>query len=313
MLQIFSTTLPIFILMAVGFLAVYSKLLSKDALTGIGKYVLYFAMPALIFETLSKSNFADIIDPYFLSAYGVGSLACFILFFLFFRVVFRDSVTISGLKGFGSAMSNNIYIGYPMLIFVMDEPPIAAFAMALVIENFLIFPLALIVMDFGVGSKLQQNPIGLLKGIGERLIKNPILLAIFAGSLVSSNNIELPSFISRIVEWLAQSSPAAALFFVGGMLVGTSLKGSNRSIAAVSIGKLFVHPFLVAICILLLPDFNYQLQTAAILLAVSPMVAFFPIIGSQYDQGPLSANIMLITTMFSFVTIPIILWIISLQ
>lgn len=313
MFQIISATLPIFILMAIGFLAVYSKLLSKDALIGIGRFVLYFAMPALIFETLSKSNLVNIVDPYFLAAFGAGSLACFILLFLFFKVVFENSVTTSGLKGFGSAMSNNIYIGYPMLIFIMDEPPIAAFAMALLIENFLIFPMALIVMDIGAGSSSQQKTFGLMRGIGERLVKNPVLLAIFAGSLVSTIDVELPSFISRIIEWLAQASPAAALFFVGGMLVGTTIKGSIRSIAAVSVGKLFIHPLLVAVCVILLPDFDPQLQIAAILLAISPMVAFFPIIGSQYRQGPLSASIMLVTTIFSFVTIPTILWIISLR
>lgn len=313
MLQILSTTLPIFILMAIGYGAVRSQLLSKDLLAGVGKFVLYFAVPSLIFKNLSESRLQEIVDPYFLSAYGLGSLACFILLFLFFRLVFNNSMTESSLKGFGSALPNSIFIGYPLLLQAFDEPPIAAFTMVLLIENLLIFPLALIMMDIGAAKNSRQNMAELFKNIAIRLAKNPVLIAILAGAAASIVDFELPSIAAKVVSMLAQASPAAALFFVGGLLVGTTIKGSVRSITAVTIGKLIIHPLLVAGCILLLPDFDPRLQLTAVLLAASPMLAIFPIIGAQYGHGPISASIMLVTTVSSFVTISAALWLISLQ
>lgn len=313
MLQILSTTLPIFILMAIGYGAVRSEILPKDLLMGVGKFVLYFAVPSLIFQNLSEAKLQDIVDPLFLSAYGLGSLACFILFFTFFRLVFKNSITESGLKGFGSALPNSIFVGYPLLLQAFDDPPIAAFTMALLIENLLIFPLALIIMDVGASTNSRQNMAELLKNIAMRLIKNPILISILAGIGASIGGFELPSIAAKVISMLAQASPAVALFFVGGLLVGTTIKGSVRSITAVTIGKLIIHPLLVAGCILLLPDFDPRLQLTAVLLAASPMLAIFPIIGAQYGHGQVSASILMVTTVSSFITISVALWIISMQ
>ena len=311
MLQIFSSTLPLFILMVIGYGAVRSNLLSKDMLMGIGRFVLYFAVPSLIFKTLSETHLQDIIDPYFLAAYGIGSLACYLLLFLFFKLVFKNSLTESSLKGFGSSLPNSIFIGYPLLLQVLDQPPIGAFAMALLVENILIFPLALIIMDIGSSLDSEKGFAAALKNVVTQLAKNPILLAIIAGILASTTGFQLPEVADKIVTMMAQASAATSLFFVGGLLVGTTIKGSTRSIAAVSIGKLIIHPLLVAICVLLLPDFDPQLQMTAVLLATSPMLAIFPIIGAKYGHGQISASIMLVTTVASFVTISATLLFIS--
>lgn len=306
MLQILSTTLPIFGLIAIGFAAVRSNLVPREFLAGIGRFVLYFAMPALIFKNLSQTRFQDNVEPHFLTAYGVGSVLCFIILFLFFRLVRKNDVTESGLKGFGAALPNSIFIGYPVLVQALDSSAQLAFTMALLIENLVIFPLALIVMD--AGSADRQSKAKLLQGIVLQLVKNPILIAIFSGFVMSMINTELPAPVEKIITMLAQASPAAALFFIGGILVGTTVKGSMTSIISVGIGKLILHPILVASCIFLLPDFDPQLQKAAILLAASPMLAIFPIIGARYGHGALSASMLLITTVSSFVTISTVLW-----
>ncbi|MFK5978096.1 MAG: AEC family transporter [Rhizobiaceae bacterium] len=183
--------------------------------------------------------------------------------------------------------------------------------MALLVEIILIFPLALIIMDIGASVNSQNSFAGLLREIIAQLVKNPILLAIIAGLLASTTDFQLPEVAGEIVNMMAQASAATSLFFVGGLLVGTTIKGSIRSIAAVSISKLIVHPIMVGICILLLPDFNPQLQVTAVLLATSPMLAIFPIIGAQYGYGQISASITLVTTVASFVSISVILLFIS--
>lgn len=253
----------------------------------------------------------DIVDPYFLAAYGVGSLACFLLLFLFFKLAFKNSITESGIKGLGSSLPNSIFIGYPLLLQVLDQPPIGAFAMASLVENIMIFPLALIVMDIGASVNSQKSFTDMLKEIVTQLAKNPILIAIIAGSLASTTGFQLPEFADKIVTMMAKASAAASLFFVGGLLVGTTIKCITRSIAAISIGKLIIHPMLVAICVLKLPDFDPLLQMTAVLLATSPMLAIFPIIGTKYGHGQISASIILETTIASLVTISAIFLFIS--
>lgn len=309
---ILSTTFPIYALILIGYSATRTNLFPKEFLTGIGRFVLYFAMPAIIFKTISGTNIKESIDPYFISAYGIGSLLSFILMFTFFKIFFKNKITESGLKGLGSAMPNSIYVGFPLLIQAMDSPPFTAFAMALLVENIIIFPLALIVMDIGANKGSEKSILHTLSKVVSSLVKNPILIALTAGLIASLAELTLPGPVDKVVTLLAQASTAVALFFIGGLLVGTSIRGSVRSIAAVSIGKLIIHPALVAGCIFLMPDFDPELKTAAILLAASPMFAIYPIIGARYNYGAISASILLVTTTASFATISVILWILTL-
>ena len=102
-------------------------------------------------------------------------------------------------------------------------------------------------------------------------------------------------------------SPAAALFFVGGVLVGIDVKGRLGAIGAVAIGKLVLNSLLVAGFIFLLPDFDRQLQVSAIIIAAAPMLAIYPIIGSRCGMEQESASKLLVATVASFVTISVIL------
>ena len=49
MLAIVSITTPIFLLIALGYLAVRWRILPYEAIPGLGRFVLYFAMPGLFY------------------------------------------------------------------------------------------------------------------------------------------------------------------------------------------------------------------------------------------------------------------------
>ena len=76
-----------------------------------------------------------------------------------------------------------------------------------------------------------------------------------------------------------RASPAAALFYVGGILVGAPLKGRLTSMSVVSIAKLVIHPLLVAFIVWQMPGLSTELRIAAVIFASSPMLAIYPIIG----------------------------------
>ena len=301
---------PIFALIAVGYIAVRSGLVPKAAAAGVGQFVLYFTVPALIFRALSDVRFDQVLDPFFLIAYSAGCVGTFFVSFLVFKTVFRKPVTESGLNAFGSSFPNSIFIGFPILLHLFDGVPAQAFTMALLVENFLLFPIAMIVMDIGSGAAGQGGLRDTLKAIGERLVKNPILIAIIAGVMASAVEVELPPLLVKVIDMLASASPAAALFFIGGVLVGIDLKGRLPVIGAVTFAKLVINPLLVAACIWLLPPFQRELQVAAIVIASAPMLAIFPIIGGKYGLEQESASTLLSATAVSFVTISVVLWLV---
>ena len=79
MLNTLSITLPVFGVIAIGYVATRFKVTSPADIRTLGLFVLKFALPALVFTLLSQRHFAEIWNPVYLAAYGFASLAVFTL------------------------------------------------------------------------------------------------------------------------------------------------------------------------------------------------------------------------------------------
>lgn len=306
MLSVLSITAPIFILIGLGYLAVKSGILPSAAAPGMGRFVLYFSLPALIFGTLSRMEFSEIIEPSYLLVYATASLLALLIGVTLHRKLVGNTLPLSGVKGMGMAVSNSAFIGYPVLLQVFGEPPAQAFAMSLMVENLLIIPLALIIIESGgrddATSRRQH-----FAAVFARVLKNPLVLAIGAGMLVSLLQLPIPQVIDKTLSMLAQASAAVALFSIGGVLVGTSIRGNVSAIPAVVAGKLLLHPLLVFLLLMLVPGMDPDLRLSMLLLASMPMFSVFPIIAGNYGFGQTSASILIITTLMSFFTLTLMI------
>jgi predicted permease len=306
-LEIFATTAPIFCLIILGYVAVKTRLMPTDALPGLGRFVMYFTLPALIFDTLVHMDFADVIEPRFLLAYGIGSLLSFSIGLLIAKKLLNNNLTGSGIKALGMSMSNSAFFGLPVLILVFDDPPTVAFTMALIIENMLLFPVALMTIEYANGKGENQSLLQIWKSVIKRVTRNPLIIAIVAGFIGSALQIRFPAPVNESLHMLSAASATTALFVIGGSLVGSTIKGNMVEISTVIVGKLLMHPLCVALAVLCIPGLSPELRLAAILLAAMPMMSIYPIIGGNYGYRSICASILMGATMVSFISIAAIL------
>lgn len=312
MLTVLSTISPIFILIALGYGAVRSGLIPGEMIPALGRLVLYFTLPALIFSTLIRINFTEVLEPAFLLAYGLGSVLVFIVGIVLNTFLIKRQNITAGIKALGMALPNSAFMGYPVLLQVMGEAPTIAFSMALMVENIIMFPLAMTVIERREGRKGNNTHLfGVWKNVLIRVLKNPIILAILAGVSASMLALELPQVIDRSLHMLSQASVTVALFYIGGSLVGAPVRGNIEEMGLVMLGKLIVHPLLVLILVWVLPDFDHKLQLSAVLLAAMPMMTMYPVIGANYGYRDFCAGTLMATTAVSFLSISIILMTIS--
>ena len=75
-MNILAITVPIYIVMGIGYFAGRAGLFSAPDMRVLGKFVVKFALPALLFTALSQRPIADIVNGSYLAAYAVGSLRC---------------------------------------------------------------------------------------------------------------------------------------------------------------------------------------------------------------------------------------------
>jgi len=301
----FHITAPLFAIIAIGYAAVRFNVVPKAMVPGIGRFVLYIALPALIFRALMNAPINEVINISFMTAYAGGALTTFILALIIFKAIMDKPLTASGVGALGSSFSNVIFIGFPVAVQVFGSVPAAAFTMALLIDNFFMLPLSLIVMEAGTGKASATNMVGTLRKIAASLIKNPLIIAIIAGLCFSALDWQLPKTAVRVIDMLADSSGGVGLFYAGGVLVGATLKGRLPTMATVTLLKLMVCPVVVAILVSVLPPMDRELGIAVVIFASAPMFAIYPVIASKYGMEQECASTLLAATGVSFVTMSV--------
>lgn len=304
MLHILAITGPIFVLIGLGFAAAMSGLLSRPQLQGIGSFVVTFALPALLVNSVAGRPLHDVIHGPFLLAYGLGSLAAFAIGYVLYRRRYRESRDVASVCGLGMSASNTGFMGYPIALAALGAPATAAVALVMMVEILLMTPLTLALAE----SAGQQGRLRtVLAGIARRLLRNPLIIAMVAGLALSALQVELPGVFSRTLEMLASAAAPTALFVIGGSLYGLQARGLIADVGRISAGKLIAHPLMVAIAMLLAPPMDPAMRSAGILLASSPMFSIYPLLGQRYGmQGRCSAAL-LMATIASFFTISVVL------
>lgn len=308
MLDILAITGPIYLCIALGYLATRGGLFDRADMRVFGKFVINLALPALLFNALSQRSVGEIFNGPYLAAYALGSLILLSAAVLWYRKVGREGMGRSAIMAMGMSCPNSGYVGYPVLLLTLDAP-VAGVALALnmVVENLLIIPvlLALADMERHDAGHWRQLVLQTLQG----LVRNPLIIAIVAGFGVSALGIPMPSPVSRTVTLFAQASSALSLFVIGGSLVGLQLQGVRNAVAQIGIGKLVLHPLcLLAVMTWLVPIGDPQLKVALLLTGAMPMMGIYAILAQRQGHEGLASAALLVATMASFFTLSGLLW-----
>jgi malonate transporter and related proteins len=301
MLNILTITGPIYLIIAAGFLSVRFGLFTKPDVRVMGRFVIDFCLPALLFQALSQRSLAEVLHGVFLIAYAGASLAMLLGALAWSRLAQRKPMSLAALHGLGVSASNSGFIGYPIAMQLLGPPAAVALALCMTVENLLILPLALALAD--TGEPGRSNVYRALGHAGRGLLKNPMIVAIMLGVGFAMLEWKLPAALAKTVQLVATASSPVALFVIGGSLVGLKLGGVWADVSGVAIGKLVLHPLAVWALLALLPPIDPVLRTAAIVFACMPMLSIYPVLAQKYQHEGFCAAALLATTVLSFFSI----------
>jgi hypothetical protein len=308
-LEILSITAPIFVIIAIGYAVVRYRIISRDGIRALAIFVVNFAVPALLFKTISERTVSEILHVDYLLAYGLGSLLTFFAVFVIARRARTQSLTNSSVSALGGSFSNTLMVGYPVTMALLGSAALVPFALSLLIENFLMMPLALALAD--IGRNRQKGITKTLSGVLFTWIRNPLLLAILLGVLFSLFELDTPAIAANAVDLLSKTVSGVGLFVIGGMLAGFNYTGRLWDISLIMTGKLIVHPLAVLTVFYFLPTADPMVRTAGVIIAAAPMLGIYAAIGQRYELGEFCAAALVPTTVVSFVTITAFIWLMA--
>lgn len=315
MLGVFSTTGVLFLLIALGYVSVLKGIFSKDDLRVFGRFVVNFALPALIFRTLVTAELSEVIDLGYLAAYLTGSLAAFAIGYFVSRRLLGMTPAASTFQGMGTSCSNSGFVGYPLMLMTLPSLAPGVLALSMVVENLVMIPIVLVLAEMATGRGTSRRAV--LRDVFRRLLlRNPIVIALILGLVIAMLGIELPRIIFEPIAIIASSSAAISLMVIGGTLVGLPLKKIDARVLLVVIGKLAIFPCMVWLAIKFygLGGFapgSVGMMQAAVLNAAVPTAGVYPIIAQRYGEEDSAALAMLVMVCLSFFTISF--WVAGLE
>lgn len=303
MLNILSITGPIYLSILLGFLATRQGIFSKSELQIFGKFVLKFALPALVFSSLAQRPFAEIFNVTYLMTYLLASLFTLVVGYFVSIYMLKETRQASTFNAMGMSCANSGFIGFPILLLIAPDIAGVAFALHVIVENLVMIPLILIMAERN--NSTEKVTLGkTLRG----LAKNPLMIALVAGTCVSMLEIPMPQAITRTVDLFSKTSGALSLFIIGGTLTGLSISGMKHKIFPVVLGKIVLHPVAVIVVMWILmsvgfPALEPDLHRAIVISAAIPMMGTYSILAQAYGQDKTASAIMLAATMLSFFTL----------
>lgn len=315
-LSIVLVTLPFFALVLCGYIAVQRRLLPLEAIPGLNSFVLFFALPCMLFRFGSGTPLAQLLDASVFFTYLLCALLMVgftVMFSLNQRIGWNDAA-------FGAlvaAFPNTGFMGVPLLVALLGPaasgPAIVTIMADLLITNSLC--IALSRLDGAQQQGARTAAIQALKGV----VSNPMPWAILLGTLFSALDLRLPTALAQTVSLLADAASPVALFTIGAVLARSRLLSASGAPRALRYGdylpivafKLLLHPLLVflvgALAIRLGVPLTYSALTVIVLVAALPSASNVTMLSERFGANTARVgNIVLISTALAFLSFSLV-------
>ncbi len=311
-LNILLVTFPFFALVLAGYVAARWRMLPLNAIPGLNGFVLFFALPCMLFRFGASTPIVQLLDVTLFLAY----LLCALLMVGFVVAVSLNARIGWNDAAFGAlvaAFPNTGFMGVPLLVALLGPaaagPAIVTIVVDMIITTSLCIALSRLdgADEHGVSRALKNA----LKGV----LTNPMPWAISIGAVFSATEYELIGPYDKTVGLLADAASPVALFTIGAVLARSQIRVKEtghapillRDYLPVSLFKLVLHPMLVLLVLAATVQLGFHMERftlmVVVLVASLPSASNVALLSERFeaDTGRI-ARIILVTTSAAFLT-----------
>jgi len=310
-LNVLLVTFPFFALVLAGFLAARRRMLPLEAIPGLNGFVLFFALPAMLYRFGSTTPIAQLLDA---SVAGVYLLCALVM--VGFAIVMTMNSRIrwndASLGALVAAFPNTGFMGVPLLAALLGPQSVGPVIVLIVVDMVITSSLcvALSRLDQGEGqgtAAMLDAGKKALRGV----VANPMPWAILLGAAASAASFTLPGPVEQTVWLLADAASPVALFTIGAVLARAQMQSNHpmplSDYLPVALMKLLLHPLLVLMVGLAAIQLGVPLDrfalTVMVLVSALPSASNVSLLAERLgaDNGRI-ARIILVTTAAAFFT-----------
>ena len=294
---------PLLALILLGWFLRRRELLGAAAARELTAFVVWLALPSLLFEGIAGASWQQLWQPRFVLAYAGAMVATFLATWC--CLPRRQAFAERCLDCFGATYANSGFIGIPLSVLLLGKEALLPATIATLLTAVLLFAVGIVLLELGAGS--ATRPLATVGKAARAVARNPLVVGTVAGGLWSATGWTMPQAPHRLLELLAGAAGPCALVSIGALLAQPAPPGgASTPLAPVVVAKLVVLPAVCALLALRVFALPPVWATTAVLLNALPTGTGPFMLAEFYGRDVARASrIMFVTTILSLASVPV--------
>lgn len=296
--------LPLFVVMAIGYLSRMVKLIDDSGVGVVNRLVFWVFLPAILFVSVYETNLQEAFNFPLVLFSTLGTTVVFLVsFFLVPKLEKkrdRCGVIIQGL-----IRGNEVYFGFPIVVSLIGAQYLGLMSIVVAFAVLFYNGYSIFALEYFKGDTVDK------KEISKNLITNPFILATIAAVIMNLVGLVIPDVLMIGIRSLAGVATPLALFLLGASFNFTSTRGYLKEVIWTTIFRLIIIPGVVVALSMLLGFSSNETVILFVTFGVPTAVASYSMARQLDADYELASQIVVYTSSFAILTV--FLWTIVLQ
>jgi len=305
---------PVFAVIFAGYLFARWRVVDKAGTRLLNEYVLYVALPALLFIAVARADPAELQQWGFMGATLIGIAVAFLLGLAASRFG-GTRLPQAAIPAMAASYGTTGYMGVPLLISTLGAAAAVPAAIATILHNIPVIITVILINDIMARRGGEGGAMKALATALKATLTNPLTVAVVAGIAVSILRLDMPDAFDRFAGFLGAAAGPTALFALGlGLAQLDASALLNRKLLApilpLMVIKVAIQPAVTFVAGVYL--FGMAVTdawfVAALIMAAQPIGAGVYVFASKYQHFEDETSVAIIASLLvTLVTLPILL------
>ena len=292
----FRAVAPIFLIMALGYLAQRLGTISRDDVPRLNKVAFRYFLSVTMFYNLYQSEISHAVQPKLLLFALIAVLAEFALATLFV-VATEKTGNKRGVKIQGIFRSNSILIGIPLTAALVDGADLGSIVLLLAVVVPTYNVLAVVILEVFRGNRPNIGHVLL------SIAKNPLIIAVALGLVFLLTPLKLPVVLESTLSQIAPISNAFMLFLLGAFFRFDGLRRYRWDLVQVTLGRLVVMPGIILAIAYFMGFRGVHFAGLIAVFGSATAVSSFTMAQQLGGDDELAGDIVVVTSVFCIATL----------